>query len=313
MDKTNRPQDALLWFDLGAVELSEFSMDGDGGDGKKRKKRKFRGMAYSGQPLRHPYFPDPVVIDVESMTFAEKIPTLVDHDRSMRAGFGSVRKAGAQVLIEGELLDNEHGRAVAEESQAGFPWQMSVGLQADVEFVPGDRSVVVNGQEIQGPVNVFRNGLLREVSFTATGVDYRTTAEAFALGGGRDGNRDDEESRMKTEELEKKIAELKASLEQAQNEAKAATERAEKAEQELATMRREARLSAVKDLFSALGREFSEEAAKPYLEMSDETFAAVAKDMKAARPKAPEHLFSAQATDGADSASKERIEMLVNA
>jgi len=313
MDKTKHPESAYR-FDACRPEITSFAMDGENNDGKKNRKRKFRGTAYSGQPLRHPYW-GVVAFDLSTTEANDPTPVLVDHDRAKRAGFATLSIGSSIQIEDGTLLDNEQGQAIAAESDAGFPWQMSVHIEpGSIEHIESGVTAEVNGHTVQGPAYIFRNNLIREVSFTPTGVDHNTSAAAMSAGATAAGNPESthpEDSNMELEELKQQINDLKASLEQAQNEAKAAAERAEKAEQELATMRRKARLSAVKDLFSALGREFSEEAAKPYMEMSDEMFAAVARDMKAAKPRVPENLFHAEATDG--EAQKGNAEMLINA
>ena len=300
MDKHTHPTTAFR-FELSRLDITQMGMDGDGKDGKK-KKRKFRGTAYSGKPLRHPYWGN-VTFDLSTTEAPDPTPILVEHDRRQRAGFASLEIGSSIEITDGTLLDNEHGRAVAEESDAGFPWQMSIHIDpGSIEEVKAGATAEVNGHTVNGPAYIFRNNLIREVSFTPTGVDYNTSAAAMSAGATPAAHFQKTDSAegndMELEELKQQIADLKASLEKAEAEAKAAAERAEKAEQEMASMRREARLSAVKELFSALGRDFSEEAAKPYMEMTDEMFSAVAEDMKAAKPRVPDALFSAQADDG---------------
>jgi hypothetical protein len=51
--------------------------------------RQFTGIAYSGNALNH-WFWDRVVFDLASTSFAPKIPALIDHDRSRRAGVASL-------------------------------------------------------------------------------------------------------------------------------------------------------------------------------------------------------------------------------
>ncbi len=275
--------------------------------------RKFKGVAYSGRALSHPYW-GTVIFDLATTEAPNPTPILVNHDRDKRAGFATL-KIGADISIEdGTLMDNSQGQAVAAESDAGFPWQMSVHIQPDsIEELKPGATTTVNGHEITGPAAIFRNNMIREVSFTPTGVDHNTSATAMSAVAARHRAQANqaEDNTMELEELKQQIAELKASLEQAQAEAKAATERAESAEGALEAARREQRMSAVKALFSDLGREFSDEAAKPYMGMSDETFAAVASDMRAAKPKAPENLFHAEATDGEP--QQGNADMLINA
>jgi hypothetical protein len=64
----------------------------------------------------------------------------------------------------------------------------------------------------------------------------------------------------------------------------------------------------IRQLFHDVGREFSADAAKPYLELSESSFLAVVKDMRAMRPAvdAASTLFSEQAVEGRDAAKMEQ-------
>lgn len=257
--------------------------------------RRFSGVAYSGLPLRHPYW-GVVVFDVAStQAAADKTPILVDHDPSHRAGFAALSFDNHQITItEGTLLDNERGREIAADSDQGFPWQMSVFIDpARIEEITAGTPFTVNGHTLTGPAVIFRDALIREVSFCAVGVDYRTEATALSALTQLNQPQTVENHAMTLDELQAANAALQASLD-------AAEQRAVAAETQLETQRKAARMSAVQSLFSALGREMSDAAAAPYLAMDEATFSAVAADLKAAKPTAPAHLFSAQATAGVE-------------
>ena len=86
------------------------------------------------------------------------------------------------------------------------------------------------------------------------------------------------------EDHAKVVADLQVKL---SNEAKAhldAVAQANALKEELAAFRANVRLNAVKSLFSDLHREFSDEAAQPYVEMSDVCFAAVSNDLRSMKP-----------------------------
>lgn len=254
--------------------------------------RKFSGTAYSGKPLAHPYW-DQIVIDLSTTRAKEKVPALIEHDRRQRAGFAALSIGNSIEITDGTFLNNEHGRAVAMESDAGFPWEMSVHAEpGSIEQVKPGTTAIVNGYEVNGPAVVFRNTNIREVSFAVTGVDSVTRAMALSRGALQN------TPTTTQEEPDMEDVELKAKLSAAEANSEAEKARADKAEAELAALKKEARLSAVKDMFSALGREYSEDAAKPYMDMSQEMFSAIAADMKAMKPQAAEHLFSAHATSG---------------
>lgn len=300
------PQNAFV-FELPALTPSPAgSRDGS--------PRKFTGVVYSGSVVRNHGFWDAVIIDVDSTEAPNKLPVLMEHDRSKRAGFAMIALDNHQIRIsDGTLLNNENGRAVAEESDAGFPWQLSMHVSPGrlEELEPGVKATV-NGNEITGPVTVFRNNRIREVSFTPTGADDKTSAAALSYV-----RKEKTPMPEKNDDLGRQIAQLQADLDREKADSKAridalqaslaeAQQAALDAEAKLSAFQSEARKDRVKALFSELGREYSEDKARPYLEMSDTAFAAVAEDLKAAKPKLPAGLFSEQALDGqTDEAARE--------
>ena len=73
----------------------------------------------------------------------------------------------------------EANAQVAQDSDDGFPWQMSVRIDPSaIEEIQAGASVTVNGKVHQGPITVFRGGRIREVSFCALGADDNTNAVA---------------------------------------------------------------------------------------------------------------------------------------
>ena len=261
--------------------------------------RKFGGTAYSAKLIRHHYW-GAVIFDMATTQAPDPTPILIEHDRSQRAGFAKLAISQDGITIaDGTLLDNDSGKAISSESDAGFPWQMSVHIEPDsIEEIKAGGTAVVNGQTVTGPAVVFRNNTIREVSFTPTGVDKNTDAIALSASAAAEPTTTQKDDPMNMDELNAKVTALEASLKASQDAAGAAEARATEAESALATIKRDARASAVKDLFSAVGREYTEAAATPYMDMPEALFASVAADMRAIKPAAPDHLFSAHATAG---------------
>ncbi|MBF0803353.1 MULTISPECIES: hypothetical protein [unclassified Neisseria] len=144
--------------------------------------RKFSGIANSGRPFGLGTWQ--TVIDFDGIKLKDKTAFLIDHAGSKRAGVGKLSVTSDGLYAEGTLLDNEHGRAVAEESDQGFPWEMSVYVQsARVEELSAGAKTSVNGYEVQGPMLIMRDCAIREVSFTAVGVDGNTHAVALSEDG----------------------------------------------------------------------------------------------------------------------------------
>lgn len=144
--------------------------------------RKFSGIANSGKPFGLGAWMS--VIDFTDIKLKDKTAFLIDHMGSKRAGVGSLSVTPDGLYAEGTLLNNEHGRAVAEESDQGFPWEMSVYVQSgSVEELGAGVKDTVNGREVTGPMLIMRKCVIREVSFCAVGVDGNTHAVALSDNG----------------------------------------------------------------------------------------------------------------------------------
>ena len=215
---------------------------------------------------------------------------------------------GDQIDVSGVLSSiTDEGKQVAATSDEGFPWQMSVHIEPrSVEEVKAGATVTVNGRTFQGPINVFRNNVIREISFTPTGWDSQTSAVAMAHGSQQKGTED-----MDPKELEK-LQQQAAAAAKFEAEAKTAKEAQAKAEADLAAekakvkefeataekARKDKREADIRSLFKACGSEFTEDAAKPYRDLSEDAFAAISEQMKTSAKQRDPKLFSEQATDG---------------
>jgi hypothetical protein len=288
-------------FQFRAAAPVQFAAD-DGAEGKGRKRR-LSGVAYSGEVIAPHWYWGAVVFDLATCEIPDRIPVLVDHNRSERAGVTSMTAANNRLdLVDGVLLDNETGNEIAADADAGFPFQLSVHIEpANVQTLQPNESATVNGRVVNGPCAIFRNSQIREVSLTPTGADSRTSATVFAASP-ITANRGTEMSNPNPNPNEFSAA---AQARIAELEAQAAASAARVAE--LETQAREfaarARTEEVRNLFAEIGREFNDQAASAYLALSPEQFAAIAADLRAnAKPAAPAPdptLFSHQATAGA--------------
>lgn len=162
--------------------LSEVNVADAPADADKLLPRKFSGVANSGKPFNH--YGEMVVVDLTDISYKEKSPALIDHDRAKRAGFGKLSVETNQLIMNGVLLDNQFGRDVADDSDAGFPWQMSIHVNANSMTELGqNEKATVNGAEVTGPLVILKKCSVSEVSFTPTGVDDETSAIALADSG----------------------------------------------------------------------------------------------------------------------------------
>lgn len=287
-------------FALNLVPNFTFAQDAQGNE---TKKRLFSGIAYSGGMIENHWYWGQLVFDLETMSVPAKLPALIDHDRSKRAGYVTSFAKDVQngLSVAGNLLTNESGSAVASDSDEGFPWQMSVHITPNsVEEVSQGASVVVNGKTFTGPVTIFRNSTIQEVSFTATGWDSNTTATALSKKPlGEQFSQNDKEFDMnELEKAQARILELESAETKFTNDLAAANE-------ELAKLKTEKRLTAVENLFSATGQEFKADAEDvlAFCKMDELSFETTAKTLKNQFSKFKNledksNLFSHHAEDG---------------
>lgn len=278
-------------FQLGQVSVDKPE------DGK--KKRTFSGVAYSGEAITDHWYWDKVVFDLDSIQIKGRIPALLEHRTSQRAGaINSHSVSHAEGLkIEGNLLSNEFGTQVAQDSDDDFPWQMSVRIYPTTVEEVKEGSVIVNGRTFQAPIAVFRGGRIREVSFCALGADDNTNAVAASHA---PKNFNQPEDTDVTE------------LEKAQAAQKQAEKERDDAQAELKKFKADKREEDIKGLETSLNKQFSAEEKISYTNMDDASFAFMSQQLKqfsGQQPAPPagqqqqqkipshfQHLFTHQAT-----------------
>ena len=167
--------------------------------------RKFSMVAYTGGAMRLGGWPYPVVVDLAGMRVTRKSrPILKDHDRASIVGHTDDIMVGDSRLEVAGVISGVGNTAqeVIATSENGFPWQASLGANADkVVFIPEGKSATANSREFKGPVYIARKSTLGEVSFVALGADDDTTARLEA-GGVRPEEEDAEDPEEDMEELE---------------------------------------------------------------------------------------------------------------
>lgn len=231
-----------------------------------KKKRTFSGVAYSGEVITDHWYWDRIIFDLDSMQIKGRIPALLDHSTRQRAGAINSHSIDHQngLTVSGDLMSNEFGTQVAQDSDDGFPWQMSVRIEPSaVEEIQAGASVTVNGKVHQGPITVFRGGRIREVSFCALGADDNTNAVAAShnptQSSKEDTDVDLEQAKAKIQELESQVSTL--------------TEQ----NKQFATDKRNSEIDA---LAKALNKEFSAEEKTKFAAMPDDAFELMAGTLK---------------------------------
>ena len=293
MPQTNEQPKDQFCFELGQFAVEQ-SVEG-------KKKRTFSGIAYSGEPIVDHWYWDRIIFDLDSLQIKGRIPALLEHRTSQRAGAINSHSISHEkgLEISGDLLSNEFGTQVAQDSDDGFPWQMSVRIEpSKTEEIAADQSVFVNGKNYQGPITVFRGGRIREVSFCALGADDNTSAVA-ASHKPKKFNQQEDTNVTELEQAKAKITELEGQVNTLTEQNK-----------QFAAAKREAEITA---LGKDLGKEFSAEDITEMKALDDSAVAFSAKQLRqfsaGTQPPAGQqqqqqipshlaHLFSHQATGG---------------
>ena len=149
--------------------------------GRADEVRTFKGTANSGKPFG--YGGTQTVVDFEGLRHKASVPVLLEHLPVKMAGVCSLSVTADGLIAEGSLLSNEFGTQIAEAADQGFPWEMSVYAQAEsYEELAAGAVLSVNGNEVTGPAVILRRCTIREVSFTAVGVDSETEAVVLSDG-----------------------------------------------------------------------------------------------------------------------------------
>ncbi|MFR9677512.1 hypothetical protein [Acinetobacter sp. SEK570] len=277
-------------FALSDVELPKVE-DGD-------KRRKFIGVVYNGGRIdNHSYWGrEGVVIDLQNIKFKAKTGLIEEHIGGFRVGVATETTIDNSVKITGHFLSNKRAQEIVSDADEEFPFQMSWWADPEsVEQVPSGRSVTVNGQTFQGPVNVFRNVRIHEYTICTTAADTSTTIEAFS-------------AKTNSTKEDTDVTEL----EQAQADKAKAEQERDDALNKLKQFEAKKRTDDITALETELKVQFSAEDKTAYTEMDESTFTFTAKQLRQFSSKTPPvgnsnsgHLFNHQAKkDGEDQQHK---------
>lgn len=143
--------------------------------------RRFSAVAYTGALVDRAY--GKFGIDLAGFQKRDQIPMFLDHDPSKIVGYADKMKVTDRGLeLEGVLSSKtEWGRLVADLSDEGLSWQMSVGIDvAERQELSEGEECELNGQKVKGPVSVARKVRLMETSFLCNGADPSTSGVALS-------------------------------------------------------------------------------------------------------------------------------------
>lgn len=143
------------------------------------KPRRFSMLGYTGKVIDWGYW-GKFVIDLAGIKAAkETMPALRQHDVSRIVGtIDTTEASDTGFMATGNFSTaTADGREVLALADEGFPWQASIGVQARkiLEIAQGSTHEV-NGQTVEGPISVWMESEVFEVSFVPFGADDDTAA-----------------------------------------------------------------------------------------------------------------------------------------
>jgi hypothetical protein len=177
--------------------------------------RQLFGVAYSGDVITDSGYWDRLAIDLSSTTVDTPIPLLYKHDHGDSVGTVETAAIGSELSISARLYSDLPGSAsdIAAKADKGFPWQMSVGIWPEVvEKVKDGQSIQLNGRTMKGPLAVYRNNRVREISVVSLGADHRTSAHVFSPNESVSVDILNQEANAMTDDAKARIAELEAQV-----------------------------------------------------------------------------------------------------
>ncbi|MBI9109994.1 hypothetical protein [Maridesulfovibrio ferrireducens] len=145
--------------------------------------RRFSMLGYAGSVIDFGWM-GKFVIDLVGLTpEKEKMPALHIHSSREIAGtIDTAESSSSGFVAEGTFSQvTEWGPYVCGLADEGFPWQCSIGVRATkILSIKEGETHKVNGQTVVGPIDVWLEAKVFEVSFCPFGADDETAAVAMS-------------------------------------------------------------------------------------------------------------------------------------
>ena len=144
-------------------------------------RRTFYVTAYTGKPVDLGFW-GKIIFDLSGLQTKERVPILRDHRRDKIVGFSRriwVDESGLHLRgdFSKTTRDAQEVLSLADED---FPWQASVGIvPLKIKILEAKEKATINGQEIEGPIEIWTQSQVGEVSLTPWGADNETAAIAM--------------------------------------------------------------------------------------------------------------------------------------
>lgn len=166
----------------GTVEFL-FNTEITAGNDPEQRISEFQMTAYTGQIIDLGFM-GRYVFDVAGMRAKPKIPILREHARDRVVGWSkNARAEGKNFLVSGQFASStSDAKEVMALSKEGYPWQCSVGISpVKIKRLDNaEETLELNGMTVTGPIEVWLQSKVGEVSFVSLGADDETAAIAMA-------------------------------------------------------------------------------------------------------------------------------------
>ena len=236
-------------------------------DGEKNR-RTFEAEVYSGGRIDNHYYwgRAGVVIDLQGLQLKPKTGLVEEHFGGKRVGVATSYEINQTFKAKGHFLSNAKAKEIVQDIDEEYPFQMSwwADPESIEEIAPG-KTVEVNGQQFTGPLHVFRNVRVHEITICGVGADTQTTIEAFSGKANPNPTKEDTDV-TELEKAQAKITELEGQVSTLTEQNK-----------QFAAAKREAEIVA---LGKDLGKEFSAEDVEEMKKLDDSAFAFSAKQLR---------------------------------
>ena len=266
-------------------------------DGEK-KRRTFDAEVYSGGRIDNHYYwgRSGVVIDLQGLQLKSKIGLVEEHFGGKRVGVATSYDVSTKFRAKGHFLSNPKAKEIVQDIDEEYPFQMSWWADPEsIEEIGPGKTIEVNGQTFTGPVHIFRNVRVHEITICGVGADTQTTIEAFS-------------GKPQAQPEDTDVTEL----EKAQAAQKQAEKERDDAQEELKKFKADKREGDIKALETSLNKQFSAEEKTSYANMDDTSFAFMSQQLtqfsagnqpsagqqQQQIPSHFQHLFTHQATGG---------------
>lgn len=122
-----------------------------------------------------------LVVAVDGIFANQQMPIFRNHDHNEIVGYSTSTKNEGSFSVQGVFSSATDAAAeVKALAQEGFPWKASIGvLPKTILEIRENATMIVNGQEVHGPAEVWLESEVFETSFVPLGADGKTSVTVF--------------------------------------------------------------------------------------------------------------------------------------